>query len=188
MSKILYFLSTRYKSLLLVCFFVHMCEITQAQMYASTTYTVNISDLSLIRIYPIRSISLHLYALEAGKAPTSTSTSSTNIQLTSISPLNQTRRVTAAISSGVVPPGTLLKLATYNCTSGLGALGSASPTITLNGSNQTIINNIGSCYTGSGIGNGYNLDYLWEVDPVNIHLLKSVANVQLLITYTITNN
>lgn len=157
------------------------------QSVVTETVTITVEEVSMIRIYPSTTISLNLLASVAGESMSPKTHSGTYLQLTSIAPAYENRRITALITYGQVPAGTLLKLTPSMSTSGAGTRGSVSSTITLNRSNnQQIISGIGSTYTGTASSNGYRLNYSWEVDPANYASLQATSAVSLLVTYTIS--
>jgi general stress protein CsbA len=159
-----------------------------AQVYTTNVFTVTINDVSLIRINPYAVINMSLLAATAGESMAPKTNSTSYMQITSIAPVNQTRRVMAVISGGTVPSGTLLTL-TVGSSSGVGNFGVPASTITLQRvTNQTIINSIASGYTGGSAGNGFNLTYTWQVDQNTFQLLRAVLSVPIIITYTITSN
>lgn len=158
------------------------------QVYTTNVFTITINDISLIRINPYAVINMSLLASTAGESMAPKTNSTSYLQLTSIAPANQTRRIMAVISGGTIPAGTLLRLTASN-SSGVGNFGVPSSTITLvRVTNQTIINNIASGYTGGSAGNGFNLTYTWQVDQSTFQFLKAVLSVPIIITYTITSN
>lgn len=172
--------------LLLICITPVQCV---GQVYQTINYTININDVSIIRINPYAVMNMSLLATTAGETMTSQTNATSYLQLTSIAPVNQTRRITAAITSGMIPPGTKMDLTVSNGTSGVGNCGTAGTTITLlRFVNQTVINNIASGYTGGNTGNGFKLAYTWQVDQNTYGQLRSVLSVPIIITYTITNN
>jgi hypothetical protein len=64
------------------------------------------------------------------------------------------------LMEGDLPPGLSLKLgASPDAGYGNGKLGTPTPEIILTGSQQEIVSNIGSCYTGTGFGKGHKLSY-----------------------------
>lgn len=173
----------------MILLFFALSDSAMSQLYTTNTFTVTINDVSLIRINPLSTISMNLLASVAGETTSPKSNSSSYLQLTSIAPLGQTRRITASITSGFVPAGTLLKLTANNCSTGNGNRGSSSGQITLlKNINTTIINSIGSGYTGSASTNGFNLVYYWSVDPANYAQLRAIANAPITVSYTITSN
>lgn len=179
----------RWKLSLLALLMMMFTGKSAAQAYTTNVFTITINDVSLIRINPLSTISMNLLASVAGETTSPKSNSSSYLQLTSIAPANQTRRITAAITSGFVPAGTLLKLTANTCTTGSGSRGTSSGQITLlKNINTTLINSIGSGYTGSSSTNGFNLVYYWSVDPANYAQLRAIANAPITVSYTITSN
>lgn len=92
-------------------------------------------------------------------------------------------QITAAITSGSVPPGTTLTLVSAPCTTtnSAGDLGDPSPPITLTTSNQNIVTGIGTCYTGTGIDDGYQLTF--TLKPTNYaQIVAGTYNVTVTLT------
>lgn len=84
------------------------------------------------------------------------------INITSIVPMNKSRRVTVEMM-GSLPTGTSLKVeASPYSGNGEGNHGNPLQEVLLNNSPQNLIANIGSSYTGNGVGNGYKLAYTWN--------------------------
>lgn len=160
-----------------------------AQVFDTNVYTINVYDISLIRINPLTNISMNLLASVSGETMSPQSNSSSYIQLTSIAPANQTRRIMATINSGFVPLGTILTLNVANCNAPIGSCGNTSGIITLlRDVNTTIINGIGSGYTGNSSTSGFNLTYTWQVDPAHYADLQAINTVSITVTYTISSN
>lgn len=156
-----------------------------AQTYAYSNFTITVNELCYARIYPAGTIYLGLLASRAGTSMDTKTSSSTYFQMTSIVPSNQTLKVTANVT-GTIPAGTKLQLTVNPCTTGAGARGNVSSTVTLvSNSPKDIITNIGSCYTGTTTTSGYNLYYSWGIDPANQALLKATPTVTATITYTV---
>lgn len=176
-----------YKGLIVLILLFVISEKSHAQSYATSVFTVNINEISLIRINPLSNINMYLLASIAGESPGPKINNSSYLQLTSISALNQTRRITASYT-GTMPPGTYMTLSASTCTTGAGNRGTPSSTLTLSNTNQTLINNIGSGYTGTSTGYGYRLTYTWQIDPNNYNLLNAIQNVPIVINYTVINN
>jgi len=100
------------------------------------------------------------------------------------------RNVTAQITSGSVPAGTSLKIAiATDSGNGDGLMGIPSATISLSNIAQNIITGIGSSYTGNGINNGHNIQYIFDLLPNAgaYGLLDFDFNETLVITYTLTD-
>ncbi len=95
-------------------------------------------------------------------------------------------------ASDVVPAGTLLDLETMDHVSGgaSGAWGTAVGKKNLNGvlvsSPLTIIDGIGSGYTGTGTDLGYQLKYTWRINPAFPVGLISTSATTITLTYTIS--
>lgn len=101
------------------------------------------------------------------------------------------REVSAKISNGKVPSGMLLKVtAAADAGNGDGTVGKSTGQITLANNDQTVIDKIGSCYTGDGANNGHNLYYSLELDTKNNSYEKIDFDeaTTLTILYTISNN
>lgn len=180
--------------LLLIGFFL---ATTSANAVITRTYTfkIKIPDIKMMRIITpgvTGTIHLELNAFQAGAPvdPTGTAINSNSwLQLTSIAPLNETRKVVVQVTDGTnVPLGTLLYLSATGCTTGDGARGTAYQNLELSSSTaKTLIDGIGSCYTGIGNTDGYNLTYLWMPDPENIDKLVAFSSYQIYVTYTFTS-
>jgi len=100
----------------------------------------------------------------------------------------KTRSITATISSGL-PTGTSLYVTPSDATTtnGRGELGDAQAgPLLLSGTASTIVNNIGSCYTGNAPSDGCNLLYTMELDDSSYGQLEA-KDYQATVTYTITD-
>lgn len=151
---------------------------------------LNITDYSLIQSNNAPVV-LTLSTPVGGNALMTVTNSDVILKLSSLNPVSTSRQVTSKISSGSVPVGTILKVVSAPCTttnSG-GNLGTVTQAITLSTTDQNIITGIGSCYTGTGIDDGFKLTYTWA--PTNIaadyNLIKATSsNVNITIVYTIS--
>jgi hypothetical protein len=100
------------------------------------------------------------------------------------------RNVTAQITSGIVPAGTLLKITVATDSgNGDGLMGTPSVPIVLTSVAQNVITGIGSAYTGNGVNKGHNLLYTLDLLPSAgaYGLLDFDFNETLVITYTLTD-
>ena len=137
-------------------------------------------------------VSLTLCCITPGEALTPATNSDLFVRISSIVPANTSRDLTARISTGAVPYGTILKLVSASCTttnSG-GNLGTALSTpITLSAIDQNLITGIGTCYTGTGNNDGYQMTYTWEPDynSTNYGLIESLSTTNILVVFTISN-
>ncbi len=95
------------------------------------------------------------------------------------------RSVRAELSGGAINGLDLTLTALSYSGTGPGTLGSSSGQIVLNGSPQTIIDNIGGAYTGEGVNNGYNLSYSLSVSDFTV--LRSESKT-LTVLFTMIDN
>lgn len=161
------------------------------------SFQIKIPDIKMMRIirpgYASSRINLELRAFEAGAPVDVSGTAVDNsswLQLTSIAPLNENRKVTVQVTNGTtVPLGTLLKLSATDCSTGEGDRGAAYTNLILSSSTaRTLIDGIGSCYTGTSNTSGYNLAFTWMPDPDNMEKLVAFYSYFIYITYTFSSN
>ncbi|MDO9510277.1 MAG: hypothetical protein Q7J34_00835 [Bacteroidales bacterium] len=109
------------------------------------------------------------------------------INITSIVQATKTRKVTVEMN-GDLPDGTFLKVSAKDYSGkGEGTHGQVISQIILSNEPQDLIANIGSCYTGNGIGNGYNLHYSWQQNSIQYNQLKDQTSYVSVI-YTLVQN
>ncbi|MFC2097763.1 hypothetical protein ACFLSI_05455 [Bacteroidota bacterium] len=114
------------------------------------------------------------------------------VKISSIVPGNTNREITARIAAGTVPLGTNLSLisAESTTTNSGGRLGIPVTTpIILSDVDQVLVSEIGSCYTGTGYNDGYQLTFTWGPDgpEVNYHMIEATEEpVTITIVFTIT--
>lgn len=162
-----------------------------AQVNAYNNFTIVTNNLTMIKINTTPApVSMTLSTAVAGSSVTPVSNSNSYLKVTSISPAVESRKITAIIYTGNVALGTLLKLVATPCTN-IGSAGDrgtvVTPAVTLNKTaNQTIIQSIGSCYTGTGSTDGYNLTYTWQPDASNYYRINANAGATtIVISFTI---
>lgn len=180
------------RSLLILLFILFLTAPIDAVITRTYSFQIRIPDIKIMRIirpgYANARIDMELRAFQAGAPVDITGTAVDNttwLQLTSIAPLNENRKVTVQVTNGTsVPLGTKLKLSAANSTTGEGARGTAYQNLELTGSSLTLIDGIGSCYTGTTNSSGYNLTYTWMPDPATINQLVAFTSYQLYVTYT----
>lgn len=180
-----------------ICLIIVMNVPLISKVFAANTisynFSINVYDVSLIRINPSTSFSLSLLSSQAGGSMSPVTNSSSYLQLTSIPPENVSRRIMAKIQSSTnpngVPPGTKLTLYAVKQTGYYGIVGDAAPEITLSlSSNGLLIDNIASGYTGTSSGQGFRLYYTLQVDPATYSQLKATQTISAVVVYTISNN
>lgn len=114
------------------------------------------------------------------------------LKISSIVPGNTHREITARIAAGVIPAGTRLTLqaAVSTTINSGGRLGNPALTpIVLSDLDQPLVIDIGSCYTGTGYNDGFQLTFAWGPDgpEVNYHLIEATAEpVSITVIFTIT--
>ncbi|MEA1878531.1 MAG: hypothetical protein U9N86_16950 [Bacteroidota bacterium] len=158
---------------------------------AGDEITLQIQDYSLIDSNHAP-IAMNLIAAVAGEPAPTVSNSDMFLKISSIVPGATNREITARIAAGVIPAGTQLTLqsaASTTINSG-GRLGTPILTpIVLSDIDQPIVLDIGSCYTGTGYNDGFQLTFTWGPDgpETNYHLIEATAEpVSLTVVFTIT--
>ena len=165
-----------------------------AQVSAYDQFTIVVNDKCMLSTNTSPSpVSMTLSTSVAGSAVSPVSNSNMYIKVTSIVPTGSTRKITAIISNGTVPAGTILNLISAPCTSinSQGALGSvvSAPITLLKTSDQTIVDGIGSCYTGLSTTDGYHLTFTWQPDQTNYYLINATpVATAVTVTFTIASN
>lgn len=167
--------------------------LAQADNTASShTVTISIPEVALLDLEGGSTITLTPTApTEAGNAFDFTSATNNSIWVnySSVVATGTLRTVTAQISSGSVPTGLLLKVAAGTYTgAGKGNLGEAGSQITLSSTAQSIITGIGSCYTETGSSKGHQLTYNLVLNSVNDYDKLVTGDVNVSVTYTITDD
>ena len=178
-------------SFILLGFIVIFNQLIFAQTTTSgDLIALNIADYSLIESSNT-TVALSLNSFAVGSALMTASNSDVFLKLSSLNPESTTRQVTSKITSGSVPAGTILKVVSAPCTtinSG-GNLGIVTQSITLSTTDQNLISGIGSCYTGTGINDGYQLTYTWAPTSISAdyNLIKATtSSVNITIVHTIS--
>ena len=188
------------KKLSLIFASVLLASITVINANAADTNTashnvgITVNDLALINIKKTGSggvdITLNPAApTEAGSAISFTNAKNDDLWLnysSIVASSDATRTITAKLDKNL-PDGILLKLtATTPNNKGKGTLGeSVAQKATLTSGETTVINGIGSCYTGNGANAGSNLSYTVEVDPDKYATILS-NDYSVTVTYTIS--
>lgn len=164
---------------------------------ASHTVTVEIPEIAIVDIEG-SSTALSLapaFSGEAGEGLDFTAASAKNQALW----LNYTSIVTATgsdvertisveVTGGSIPAGVNINLTAAN-PSGTGTVGSTTGAVVLSDqSAQTVIDGIGSCYTGDGTSVGSNLQYSLSESTLGGFSNLVESSSSLTVTYTISDN
>lgn len=176
----------------------------QAQDNTSASHRIKleIPDIALVDIESDGNTEINLALIapeEGGEAVQVDQANNSSLWLNYSSLYNQntsvnngkSRTIYARIVSGTLPSGLILNLqATAATNDGKGQKGTPESTsVVLNAQDQSIIANIGSCFTGSGAGKGHQLNYSIALDPNATGLIDSGLDQSLVtIGYTISDN
>lgn len=157
------------KKLILILAIVAVTAATNNSLFSQVTsnqsLTMGIPEVLLINAVNDQgvtgAVSLELTTTVAGTA-ISGGTGTSYAQVSSIVTSTQTRTMSASVTG--VPTGTTLAVTTSVPTNGnyAGTVGTGTSSVTLSGTDATIVTGIGSCYTGTAAGDGYQLDYAWD--------------------------
>lgn len=123
---------------------------------------------------------------EAGMGVTGSSNNSLWLNYSSIKSKENTSRTVSVRLDETIPGADIWLDVQPHAGNGGGSIGEPSGKIVLTTSDQFIINNIGSCYTGNGMNNGHNLVYELQVSG-SYEDLEAVSQTPLTVTYTISN-
>jgi len=155
---------------------------------ATSTLTLGVNEVSLLKASS-NVINLTLQQRDAGMSVEISKSDSTARLLISSVITSTTRTLSAKITSGTVPAGTLLKLTTLQPNASfVGTTGTASSTVTLDATDRPIVTGIGTCYSGTSASDGYPLKYTYALDsnPSTYGSLRATTGVQIVVTLTLT--
>lgn len=162
------------------------------QITAGDAIVLKLPQVSLIDTDHAQ-IEMELTANTAGESIETIATNSDMwIKITSVVPGGTHRDVKAKIT-GTVPSGTVLRLQAAPATAAhsAGVLGTPNASIiTLSAVDQYLIYDIGSCYTGTGPTDGYNLTYTWSItNPTqNFGNLQATPSTTITVYFTLTES
>ena len=135
-------------------------------------------------------INLTLTARAAGLAVMDTVSNSTARILISSVIAATTHKLSASVTSGIIPPGTYLHLlAMLPNTNFVGTAGTPSSEIVLTGAvDQSIVDGIGTCYSGISADDGYKLKYTFGIPPATgaYGLIRASGGTAITVTLTIS--
>ena len=99
-----------------------------------------------------------------------------------------TTQYKVSVSMSPVVSGFDLKVVAGAASGAFGTAGSPQSLVTLSGTAQTLINAIGSCYTGDGSNKGHNLTYTLSPSSTNFgNMVGGGTATSTTITYTIAS-
>lgn len=163
----------------------------QSSVNALDQISIVVQDICLIETNNAP-VNMTLSTSVAGSSVLPVSNSDMFVKITSIVASGTTRKITARVTSNEIPHGTLLTLAAAPCTSAnsKGNRGTAvTVPVILNTTDQTIVDGIASCYTGTGYTDGYRLTFTWKPDSTNYYLINATRDPKIItVTFTIMSN
>lgn len=155
---------------------------------AGQNVTLNVPDYALIATNNA-AVSMNLTTSTAGSEVASATNSNLYVKISSRVPNNTKRTITARISNGTVPANTTLTLQSASCTTTHSGGSLGFPffwPVTLGSSDQLLVWNIGTCYTGTGSTDGYRMTFNWSVANSNNYqqLASGTSNITVVFTLT----
>ena len=167
-------------------FFVQNAS-AQDGLTAQHTVSYNVPKVALVDVEG-KSISLALVAPAEAGLGMEVSASDNSLWLNYSSTTDVKATNTISVKTDVLLPGMNLNVSASKYKGkGDGAQGQPTSTVTLSTKDQNIVDNIGTCYTGDGQGNGHNLTYSLSTTDYSLIKYTSTPTV-ITVTYTITNN
>lgn len=161
------------------------------------TVTISVPEVALVDIEPAatKNITLGFTAPTEAGNPVIPNTANSTLWLnySSIkSVADPTRNVSVSVNA-IIPGIDIHVTAAAATGSGGGLLGTPTAQLTLSATDQIIISEIGSAYTGNGANNGHNLTYALAAGsgPGGVAVyadLQATATTVATVTYTISDN
>jgi hypothetical protein len=150
--------------------------------FTSHDVTMNVISVVLIDLNDTSTITLNTIApANGGEDPTGETDNSKLLQYTSLVSAGTHRQITANWDVGdTAPAGTSLLLQATSVPAGCGTAGAQ---ITVDDTARVIIDNIGSCATGTG-ANGAELTYTFSIDDVSQLVVGDSETVTITLTLT----
>lgn len=167
------------KSITLIFFATLLPMVLVAQHEASHQIEIGIPEVALIGIVSEGSADVNFFpfsGMEAGSTVVVAAENENNsmwLNYTSIKNGNSHSRKVMAMVQGEHIDGIHLKVTPrLKCNLVSGDIGEAGMTTTLTDRPTELISGIGSCYTGRGVDNGFNLVYELEIDESQLDFTK----------------
>lgn len=156
---------------------------------ANATIVLGVTEVSLIKASS-NIINLQLKQREAGQSiETMATDSAARLLISSVISTSNPRTLTAKITTGTVPTGTTLELQAQQPNPNfVGLPGLFTPSIPLDGTDKPFITNIETCYSGTGLSDGYPLkfNYTLNTNLSTYGALRATAGTQIVVTFTLT--
>lgn len=155
---------------------------------ATSTLSLGIPEVSLLKT-SAGVINLSLLQQDAGKSIEASKSDSTARLLVSSVIRSSNRTLSAKITSGTVPTGTVLLLqAKQPNASFIGTSGTIGSAITLDGTDRPVVTNVGTCYSGTAASDGYPLKFTYALDSntATYSSIRANSGVSIIVTLTLT--
>ena len=155
---------------------------------ATNTLTLGVPEVALLKA-SANIINLSLLQQTAGLSiETSKSDSSSRLLISSVMRAT-TRTMSAKITSGTVPTGTVLKIQAKQPNGNfVGTSGTLGSEVTLDATDRPVVTGIGTCYSNTGASDGYPLRFTYALDsnPSTYGSLRANSGIQIVVTLTLT--
>lgn len=164
------------------------CTVNAQTNTASTNLSLGISEVSLLKSSS-GVISLQLNQRNAGQSVETSKSDSTARLLVSSVITSAARTLTAKISDGIVPTGTILQLVAQQPNSNfVGSPGTLQPAITLDNTDKSLVTGISTCYSGTGASDGYPLKFTFALNSntATYANLRATTSTSITVKLTLT--
>lgn len=155
---------------------------------AEAKLTLDVTEVSLLKVSS-DVISLQLKSREAGLPLEFSASDSTARLLISSVVSAHPRTLSACISEGKVPPGTVLKIvAQQPNVAFVGSAGIFASPVILDETDKPFVTEIMTCYSGTELSDGYPIKFIYELDgnTSNYGLIRASTNASVTIKFTLT--
>lgn len=157
---------------------------------ASNELTLGMPEVLLLNSNSA-AVNLTLTPQDAGEAVVSSVTSSAaRLLISSVVSGTQTRNLSAMVTTGTIPAGTILKLqATAPNANFIGTAGTLGAEVELDGvTAKSIITAIGTCYSGTSADDGYVLKYTYGIpeSTTDYGLIRASGGSSVTVTLTLS--
>jgi hypothetical protein len=155
----------------------------QGQVYlfgqmASTTRIAKIPDVAKLK----SSIPVISFKTTGSNGKTVLNNTTSRLQISSVTNEQSSRRLSAAITSGESQKGTTLILSLISPDNFKGYIGDSDREVILNKTDAILVSGIGTCYSGNGNNDGFNMEYTFIIPST----IKTKTNNTITVTLTMS--
>jgi hypothetical protein len=164
----------------------------QGQVFIMGQVATSVSSAKLPEIVQVRTheplVSFDLSVPYAAFTKTTLFNREARMSLSSITTRENPRTMSASITSGTMPMGTVLKLNVEPPAQNFkGDPGNTATQVALSPIGKTILSDIGTCFSGKKPSEGYVLEYLCEI-PAKETAYQSLKGREVTVTITVSTN